>query len=147
MRYTFPCNIAPDTEEGGWGFVVSFPDVKGAHTGGKTFKEAIILAEDCMVVALSCYVDRGRELPTPSPYRKGQELLTVQPVIAAQLDLYAAMRERNVSRAELAQRLGIGSKDADRLLSLDYRTPIAQVLEALQAVGADSAVAAVERAA
>ena len=79
MKYTFPCNIAPDTEEGGWGFVVSFPDVKGAHTSGKTFKEAIILAEDCMVVALSAYIHLGHELPTPSPYQEGQELLTVQP--------------------------------------------------------------------
>ena len=147
MRYTFPCNIKPDEEEGGWGFVVSFPDIPSAHTGGKTFKESIILAEDCMVVALSCYVDLNEELPKPSPYEKGQELLTVQPLIAAQLDLYAAMREQNVSRAELAQRLDISSKDADRLLSLDYCTPIAQVLQALQAVGVDSAVAATERAA
>ena len=151
MKYTFPCNIRPDEEEGGWGFVVSFPDIYGANTGGKTFKESIILAEDCMVVALSCYVDRGRELPTPSPYRKGQELLTVQPLIAAQLDLYAAMREQNVSLADLATRLGISEPDAAPLLSLDYCTPIARVLEALEAVGQKqdlaTAAAASERAA
>ena len=141
MKYTFPCNIAPDTEEGGWGFVVSFPDVKGAHTSGKTFKEAIILAEDCMVVALSCYVDGGEELPTPSPYRKGQELLTVQPLIAAQLDLYTAMRDQGISRAELAERLGISEQDAASLLHLDYRTPIGRVLEALEAVGRSPAMA------
>ena len=145
MKYTFPCNIAPDTEAGGWGFVVSFPDVKGAHTSGKTFKEAIILAEDCMVVALSCYVDLGRELPTPSPFQDGQELLTVQPVIAAQLDLYTAMREQGISRADLAERLGISGEDADRLLSLDYCTPIAEVIKALRAVGCE--LAAAERAA
>ena len=141
MKYTFPCNIAPDTEEGGWGFVVSFPDVKGAHTSGKTFKEAIILAEDCMVVALSAYIQLGHELPTPSPYQEGQELLTVQPVIAAQLDLYAAMREQGIGRAELAERLGVSGADADRLLSLDYRTPIAQVMKALRAVGRELAAA------
>ena len=141
MKYTFPCNITPDTEEGGWGFVVSFPDVKGAHTSGKTFKEAIILAEDCMVVALSCHVDSGEELPTPSPYQKGQELLTVQPVIAAQLDLYTAMREQNISLAQLAGRLGISEQDATPLLHLDYCTPIGQVMKALEAVGRSPAVA------
>lgn len=140
MKYTFPCNIEPDTEEGGWGFVVSFPDVKGAHTSGKTFKEAIILAEDCMVVALSAYIYLGHELPTPSLYQDGQELLTVQPVIAAQLDLYTAMREQGISRAELAERLGIGGEDVDRLLSPDYRTPIGQVMKALRAVGRELAV-------
>ena len=140
MKYTFPCNIRPDEEEGGWGFVVSFPDIYGANTGGKTFKESIILAEDCMVVALSAYIHLGRELPTPSPYQKGQELLTVQPVIAAQLDLYTAMREQNIGLPQLAQRLAISEDDAAKLLSLDYRTPIAQVIEAMHAVGCAPAV-------
>ena len=141
MKYTFPCNIQPDEEEGGWGFVVSFPDIYGANTGGKTFKESIILAEDCMVVGLSAYIHLGRELPAPSPFQDGQELLTVQPVIAAQLDLYTAMREQGISRADLAERLGVSSDAADKLLSLDYHTPIAQVLKALKAVGCELAVA------
>ena len=140
MKYTFPCNIAPD-EEGSWGFVVSFPDVKGAHTSGRTFKEAIILAEDCMVVALSCYVDSGEDLPIPSPYQKGQELLTVQPLIAAQLDLYTAMREQNITLAQLAERLGISEPDAAPLLHLDYCTPIGRVMQALEAVGRSPALA------
>ena len=141
MRYTFPCNIRPDEEEGGWGFVVSFPDIYGANTGGKTFKESIILAEDCMVVALSAYIHLGRELPTPSPYQEGQELLTVQPLIAAQLDLYTAIREQEISRAELAARLGICEDDAAELVNLDYRTPIGEVAKALRAVGCELAVA------
>jgi antitoxin HicB len=137
MRYAFPCDIKPDDSEGGWGYVVSFPDIPFAHTGGKTFKESIILAEDCMVVALSVYVDRERDLPAPSPYQEGQELLTVQPVIAAQLDLYAAMREQGISRSDLAERLGVSNDDAERLLSLDYHTPIARVAQALRAVGCE----------
>lgn len=141
MKYAFPCNIRPDEEEGGWGFVVSFPDIYGANTGGKTFKESIILAEDCMVVALSAYIDLGRDLPTPSPFQDGQELLTVQPLIAAQLDLYTAMREQNISLAQLAGRLGISEQDAAPLLHLDYCTPIGQVMKALEAVGRSPAVA------
>ena len=134
MKYLYPCNIK-GSEENGEGFVVTFPDISGAITGGFTFREALILAEDCMVVALSCYIDLEHELPAPSPYQKGQELLTVQPVIAAQLDLYTAMREQGISRADLAKRLGASDDDADRLLSLDYRTPIGEVLQALREVG------------
>ena len=44
------------------------------------------------------YVGHDLDLPTPSPYQEGQELLTVQPVVAAQLDLYAAMREQKLAR-------------------------------------------------
>ena len=119
--------------------MVSFPDICGANTGGKTFKESIILAEDCMVVALSAYVDLGRDLPTPSPYQDGRELLTVQPLIAAQPDLYTAMREHGISRAELARRLGVGEKYVRQLLTLDYCTPIARVAKALKAVGCELA--------
>ncbi len=59
---------------------------------------------------------------------QGQELLTVQPVIAAQLDLYAAMRQQGISLPELATRLGISEQNAAPLLRLDYCTPIARVL-------------------
>ena len=121
--------------------MVSFPDVYGANTGGKTFKEAIILAEDCLVVALSACIHLGHELPTPGPYQKGQELLTVQPLISAQLDLYTAMREQNITLAQLAERLHISEQDAAPLLSLDYCTPIGKVMQALQAVGRELATA------
>ena len=47
-------------------------------------------------------------------------MLTVQPVIAAQLDLYTAMREQGISRADLAERQGVSSDAVDKLLSLDY---------------------------
>ena len=138
MRYVYPCNIKGNETDGD-GFVATFPDVEGAITGGFTFREALILAEDCLVVALAHYLDFGEDLPTPSPYADGQELLTVQPVIAAQLDLHTAMRAQGLSRADLAARLGVGSDVVDRLLSLDYRTPIAEVIQALRAVGCEPA--------
>ena len=138
MQYVYPCNIEGNETDGD-GFTATFPDVVGAITGGFTFKEALILAEDCLVVALSCYIDLGKDLPTPSPYQKGQELLTVQPVIAAQLDLYSAMREQNITVPEIAKRLGIGESDAAKLVSLDYCTPIGKVVEALRVVGRELA--------
>ena len=134
MQYVYPCNIKGNETDGD-GFVATFPDVEGAITGGFTFREALINAEDCLVVALASCVDCGEELPTPSPFQDGQELLTVQPVIAAQLDLHTAMREQGISRADLAERLGVGSDAVDKLLILDYRTPIAEIIKALRAVG------------
>ena len=144
MRYVYPCDITGNETDGD-GFVAIFPDVNGAITGGFTFREALINAEDCLVVALAACVDCQEELPTPSPYQDGQELLTVQPVVAAQLDLYTAMRQQKLSTADLAARLGICEDDAAALVNLDYRTPIGEVAKALRAVGCDLAVA--ERAA
>ena len=144
MKYLYPCTIEGNTDDGN-GFVVSFPDIPWAHTGGFTFREALILAEDCLVVALGHYVNNELDLPAPSPFQDGQELLTVQPVVAAQLDLYTAMRQQKLSAADLAARLGICEDDATALVILDYRTPIGEVAKALRAVGCDLAVA--ERAA
>ena len=140
MQYVYPCDFTPDEEEGD-GFVVTFPDVRGGTTGGKTFKESIILAEDCLVVMLGAYIDCQEELPTPGPWAKGQELITVQPLIAAQLDLYTAMREQGITTADLAQRLNLREAEVKKLLILDYRTSIGKVVEALEAVGCKPAVA------
>ena len=145
MQYAFPCNIVPDTyADGSKAFSVSFPDVIGCHTGGDTFKEAIILAEDCLVVALGAYIDDREELPTPSPRADGQELIGVQPLIAAQLDLYTALRAQGMGKADLARRLGISEKEAGQLLTLNYSTPIDRVMAAMAAVGGQTAA---ERAA
>ena len=139
MRYAFPCNIEGNEEDGD-GFVVTFPDLEGAITGGMTFRESVILAEDCMVVSLASYVDRQKELPTPSAWAKGQEIMTVQPLVAAQLDLYRAMREQGVTTPDLAQRLNLPEAHVKRLLSLDYKTSINQVVEALELLGCKPAV-------
>ena len=139
MRYTFPCDIEGNEDDGD-GFVATFPDLKGAVTGGYTFKDTIILAEDCLVVSLASYVDCQEELPTPSPWKKGQELFTVQPLIAAQLDLYVAMREQGVTISGLALRLGLPEEHVKRLLSLDYKSSINEVAEALELLGCKPAV-------
>ena len=134
MKYTFPCNITGNEDDGD-GFSVKFPDLEGAVTGGFTFKEAIIMAEDCLVVSLSLYVDCQEELPTPSRWQKGQELFTVQPLITAQLDLYVAMREQGVSVSDLAIRMDVPEDTVKRLLSLDYKSSINEVAEALELLG------------
>ncbi len=139
MKYLYPCTIVGNADDGN-GFVVSFPDIPWAHTGGFTFREALILAEDCLVVALSHHVNHDLDLPAPSRFQEGQELLAVQPVIAAQLDLYTAMREQKLSAADLAARLDICEDDAAALVNLDYRTPIGEVAKALRAVGRELAV-------
>ena len=145
MKYAFPCNIVPDAySDGSKAFTVSFPDVIGCHTGGRTFKESIILAEDALVVGLGTYIRNQEELPTPSPRAAGQELIGVQPLIAAQLDLYTALRAQGMGKADLARRLGISEKEAGQLLTLNYSTPIDRVMAAMAAVGVPPAA---ERAA
>ena len=134
MRYVYPCNFDPDVEEGK-GFVVTFPDVPEAITGGFTREESLFMAEDGLAVALSMYVDSDEDIPIPSQPTEGQVMIAVPPVTAAKLGLYSAMRERGISKADLADRLGVSEKAAGNLLDLDYDSHMTPVMDALKAVG------------
>ena len=57
MQYAYPCNLISYEEEGE-GFLVTFPDVPEAITGGQTREESLVLAEDALV-GCPCYVRSG----------------------------------------------------------------------------------------
>ena len=137
MRYAYPCVLTP--EEGG-GFFVRFPDVPGALTCGEDREEALVMAEDALAVALAGYVQQQRDIPRPSPVKKGQEIVTLPPLVAAKLALYTAMRQQGVTKVALAARLGLSESVVRRLVNPDYRSHISQVEKALRAVGRKLAV-------
>ena len=137
MRYAYPCVLTP--EEGG-GFFVRFPDVPGALTCGDNRAEALLMAEDALAVALAGYVQQQRDIPAPSPVKRGQEIVTLPPLVAAKLALYTAMRQQGVTKVALAARLGLSESVVRRLVNPDHRSHISQVEKALRAVGRKLAV-------
>ena len=139
MRYAFPCNIVRDEEEdretGREAYVVTFPDIPEAITGGWSWQEALEMAEDCLSVALSIYVDKREDIPVPSPLADGQVLIPVPLLVAAKLTLYTAMRKQSITNVDLAAQLGLQEKAVDRLLDPMRRSHISQIEKALRAVG------------
>ena len=139
MRYAYPCNIVRDKEEervsGREAYTVTFPDVYGANTGGWSWEEALEMAKDCLGVALGMYVKAREDIPAPSPLVEGQFLVSVAPIVAAKLALYAAMREQDVTNVALAARLGLHENAVRRLVDPGHRSHIASVEKALRAVG------------
>ena len=139
MRYVYPCSIVLDEEEeratGREAWVVTFPDVAGAITGGWSRDEALELAGDCLTAALGMYVSAREDVPAPSPLADGQVLIAVSPIVAAKLALYAAMREQGVTNVALSRRLGVGENSVRRLLDLRHRSHITSVNKALHALG------------
>lgn len=134
MQYAYPCNLI-SYEEKGEGFLVTFPDVPEAITGGQTREESLVLAEDALVAALAMYVQGGEDVPAPSPVADGQELVAVPPVAAAKLALYTALRTQGITWAALAERLELSESAVCKLLDPDCYSHISQVLKALRAVG------------
>ena len=139
MRYAYPCCIVRDEEEeratGREAYTVTFPDVYGANTGGWSWEEALEMAKDCLGVALGMYVKAGEDIPVPSLLVEGQVLISVAPIVAAKLALYAAMREQGVTDVALAARLGLQENAVRRLLDPGQRSHMTSVEKALEAVG------------
>lgn len=132
MRYAYPCQV---TVHEGDEFVVSFPDVAGALTGANDRAEALELAEDALSGALAGYVERRVAIPVPSAVVDGQEIVAVDPVTAAKLELYTAMRDQGITKHALAGRLGLSDTTVGRLTNPDRRSRIDHITRALRAVG------------
>ena len=114
--------------------LVSFPDFPEALTEGATEQEALAEAQDCLIAALGGYIDERRNIPHPSPGR-GLPLVALPALVAAKIALYRTMRERGLSNAALARRLGTVEGAVRRLIDLDHRSHIGQVETALHALG------------
>jgi len=64
MRYVYPAKFKKFTD--GDGYVVTFPDLYGATTEGRSLQDALDMAEDCLGGLLWSYEEDGDELPVPS---------------------------------------------------------------------------------
>ena len=133
MRYTYPCVLTPEEDDGG--FNVTFPNVPEALTCGDDRAEALEMAEDALVVALCAYVDNDEALPVPSEAEEGQVMVAVPPIVAAKLALYTAMRKQGITAGELADRLGLSGDAVRKVMDPDYGSHLTQVEKALRAVG------------
>jgi antitoxin HicB len=138
MRYAYPCVLTPDPEGG---FVVSFPDIRGALTSGDDIKDAIEQGRDALATALAGYVKEGWTIPPPSPLSDHKDApgrvvtIPVLPIVAAKIALNTAMKEQSITNVALADRLGISETVVRRLVNPDHRSRIDSVLKALDILG------------
>jgi antitoxin HicB len=132
MRYVYPAELDPEPDRSAvnlW-----FPDVPGARTWGDDEAEALALGEDCLVTALYGWGRYGEPIPRPSP-AGGRPMIPAPLLVAAKLALYTAMRERGISEADLARRLGVTPKVVQSILHLKRRAHVGHLERALAQLG------------
>ena len=132
MLYAYPCELTVDEDSA---YVATFPDVPEAITGGKDRAEALEMAADALTTALAGYVHEHWDIPAPGKAGPDQELVPVQPVVAAKLALYSVMTRQRISKVELGRRLGVSEAAVRRLANPDHRSHMSQVQRALDAIG------------
>lgn len=130
--YSYPATL----ERGEDGrYLVCFPDFPEALTDGADEEEAIAEATDCLSEALASRIVDGEEIPSPS-FQLGQYLVSPEPTIALKAALYMALRRRDLTVADLADRLGMGDwHQAARLIDPKRSSKLTRLAAALDAVG------------
>lgn len=132
-RFTYPVTITLDNVDGG--YVVTFREIPEAITQGDTVEECLIEAADCLEEAIAGRIRRGDELPSPSKRRKGEKLIPVPIQTAMKAALYLSMKEKGISKSELARKISTHEKVIRRMLDPYHGTRIPAMEHALFALG------------
>jgi len=133
QQFTYPVTLTPDKADGG--FVVTCRDVPEVVTQGETIEEALLEAEGALEAAIEMRIEDGLGIPAPSAKKKSEHVVGLPVGVAMKAALYLAMREQNVSKAELARRLGLDEKEARRMLDPKHGTKVPTLERALHALG------------
>jgi antitoxin HicB len=114
--------------------VVTFPDVGYGATQGATETEALEMAEDFLVMAMSDLIKQGKDIPKATT-RRGRKYRWIKlPALASvKMELHRELKDSGVRKAELARRLRISRGNVDRLFDL-HRSTRLELLEAAFAV-------------
>ncbi|MFH1932176.1 MAG: type II toxin-antitoxin system HicB family antitoxin [Pseudomonadota bacterium] len=97
--------------------------------------EALEEARDCLEEAIAVSITDNLDFPFPSPIRKGQHAIPLTAQMSAKAALYIAVRETDISKSELAHRLGVDEKEIRRMLSPRHQTKLPRIEQALLALG------------
>jgi antitoxin HicB len=90
-------------------------------------------AVNAVKTALTSMIEDGEDIPKPD--RKPGLVAPLLLMTALKLQLYWALRESGITRAELTRRLKWNRESVDRLFRLDHRSRLEQIEAALAALG------------
>jgi antitoxin HicB len=129
MRY--PATI---TRDDNGTFLVAFPDVPEAVSFGETREEALQHGRDALLTAFDAFMKDKRDIPEPSLGARGP-FVDVPALDVTKIELYRAMREGKVGKAELANRLRWHLPQVDRVLKVRHGSQLEQMEAAFAALG------------
>lgn len=129
MHYT--AHFEPD--EGDW--LVTFPALPEAITGGSSRKEARTNAQDALEVVLLTYMKDGRDLPDDVQTGGDSEAVAVSSQVVAKISFIQAFKASGLTRVALAERLGKQETEIRRMLDPYYGSKLPQLEAGMIALG------------
>jgi antitoxin HicB len=132
-RFVFPALLTADKQDGG--FVVTFRDLPEAITQGDSLEQALSEAADCVEEAIAARIDDKLDIPQASQPESGEYLVAVPVQTALKAALYLAMREKGITKVQLASTLNTNEKEVRRILDPHHGTKLPTIERALAALG------------
>jgi len=109
MKFSYPYTMQP--QDGG-GYFVQFVDIEEAFTEGETVEEAAFNAAEVLTGVLSYRVEKGDEIPAPSP---AGDMLVATPSASVQAAILLRDARGEKSLSDMARALETSWAAAQRL--------------------------------
>jgi antitoxin HicB len=131
-QWTYPALIEGEAGD----YVVRFPDISEAITGGETLEEARALASDALEEAILGRLARGEPVPRPSRVTRGQEAVELDPLTAGRAAVATILTEAHIPNVRLAGLMKVDEKVVRRILDGKGGVTMRNVTQALRVLGA-----------
>jgi|SRR5579872_1853048 len=129
-RASYRVALTPDDNDT---LLVTCPDLPEVTTFGDDEADALLRARDAIEEALAARIAYREPIPEPS---SGEGPCVALPALTTlKIELYRAVSEDHVRKAELARRLGMHGPQVDRLFDLRHASQLSQIEAAFQALG------------
>jgi len=115
--------------------MVTAPDFPEVGTYGEDEADALVRAADAIATAIQGRITDRQDVPRPSAPRRGHRMVALPALVWAKLELYRAMLDTGMRKADLARRLKVHPPQIDRLLDLDHDSRLDQIENAARAMG------------
>ena len=116
-------------------YLVTFPDVPGATTFGETIGETVDRAVDAFLTVVDALIKGRKPIPAPSKGHRRSVFVTIPALEAAKIELYRAMYDAKIGKAELGRRLKWHGPQVDRLINVRHGSQLDQLEAAFGALG------------
>lgn len=121
-------------------WVLRFPGLPEAITGGATESEARAEAEDCLLTCLTGYIKARLEVPPETAGAGAPNRVDLPSLVRAKLAVYARLLELGWSNVRLAEAMGTVETTVRRILDLNHQTQLRLIDRALAAMDASLSV-------
>jgi antitoxin HicB len=112
--------------------LVLCPSLPMVASFGGTREDALHHAKDAIETALASMISDAEEIP---PSDRSGTLVRMPLLTTLKVELYRALRQAGITRAELARRLNWKRESVDRLFRLDHASRLDQIEAAMAAIG------------